>query len=134
MRDHASEAAALRLRRPAEDGKDRLAAGGALFGAFMSSVCCILPLGLFLLGVGGTWIGTLTSLAPYQPFFLVPTVVILAYGYWRVYGRPAGRCEGDAACARPLPRRMVVLSLWLSTVLVAAAAAFPWLAPLLLGL
>ncbi len=134
MRDEASGTAAIETASSGLDGKERLAAGGALLGAFMSSVCCILPLGLFMLGVGGSWIGTLTSLAPYQPFFLIPTLGILAYGYWRVYGRPASACAVDGACARPLPRRLVVLSLWVSTALVAAAAAFPWFAPLLLGL
>ncbi len=124
-----------RTARPGAGGerRERLAAGGALLGAGLSSACCILPLGLFMLGVGGSWIGTLTSLAPYQPFFLIPTLGILAYGYWRVYGRPASVCAADGACARPLPRRLVELSLWVSTALVAAAAAFPWLAPFLLG-
>ncbi len=133
MGEQVSSRAGVGLRRPAEGIRERFAAGGALFGAVMSSACCILPPGLFMLGIGGTWIGTLTSLAPYEPFFLIPTLGVLAYGYWRVYGAPARACAAGT-CARPLPRRLVEGSLWLSTVLVAAAAAFPWLAPVLLGL
>ena len=35
-------------------------------------------------------------------------------------------------CARPVAGRITKTALWLSTVLVAAAAAFPYVAPLLL--
>jgi len=34
---------------------------------------------------------------------------------------------------RPLPGRIVKLALWLATALVAAAIAFPYIAPMLLG-
>src|SRR5215472_16544699 len=43
---------------------------GGLMGAVAASSCCILPLLLFSLGVSGAWIGNLTRLAPYQPYFI----------------------------------------------------------------
>ncbi len=108
--------------------REKLTAVGALFGAVLSSSCCLVPLLLISLGVGGSWIGTLTSLAPYQPFFLIPTLAILAYGFWHVYGRSSAACgEGDA-CARPLPRRFMEFALWLATLLVVAAILLPRLA------
>lgn len=51
---------------PALDNEGRkpwIAAGGIL-GAIAASSCCILPLVLFSLGIGGAWIGNLTALAP----------------------------------------------------------------------
>ena len=39
----------------------------------------------------------------------------------------------DAACARPIPSRLVQIALWFATVLVAAAFAFDYVAPLLLS-
>jgi mercuric ion transport protein len=109
-----------------------IAAGGIL-GAVASSSCCIVPLVLFSLGIGGAWIGNLTALAPYQPVFLALTIGLLGYGYWLVYRRPRVACAGDAVCARPLSDRIVKLSLWIATVLVGAAIAFPYVAPALLG-
>src|SRR5260221_519642 len=43
-----------------------IAAGGRL-GAVAASSCCILPLGLFGLGISAAWFGNFTSLAAYQP-------------------------------------------------------------------
>ena len=49
-------------------------AAGGLVGALAASSCCILPFVLFGLGVSGAWIGNLTRLAPYQPFFIAATI------------------------------------------------------------
>jgi mercuric ion transport protein len=109
-----------------------LAAGGML-GAFASMSCCIVPLVLFSLGLGGAWIGNLTALAPYQPIFVAITLGFLGAGFWLVYLRSKRACAEGEACARPLPGRIVKTSLWLATGLVAAALAFPYVAPALLG-
>ena len=109
-----------------------LVATGGILAAIAASACCIVPLALFSLGVTGAWIGTLTSLAPYQPIFIAITVGLLGYGYYLVYHKPKAACHGEAACARPLPNRLVKFGLWSATLLVLAAAAFPYVAPLFL--
>src|SRR5215471_14731241 len=48
----------------------RLLASCGVLGALAASSCCLVPLVLFGIGVGGAWIGYLTRLAPYQPYFL----------------------------------------------------------------
>jgi mercuric ion transport protein len=116
-----------------ELGRQRALAVGGMVGALAASTCCIVPLVLFSLGVSGAWIGTLTALAPYQPLFVAATVAILGYGFYRVYGRPSDACADDSACARPLPNRFVKLGLWTAAVLVTAAFAFNYIAPLMLG-
>jgi mercuric ion transport protein len=103
-------------------------AAGGLLGALAASSCCILPLAMFGLGVSGAWIGNFTQLAPYQPYFIAPTLAFLAYGYWLVYGRRA--CADGNACARPLPNRIVKASLVVATLLVVAALALDFIAPL----
>lgn len=110
-----------------------LAAAGGLLGALAASSCCILPLALFSLGAGGAWIGKLTALAPYQPVFVAITLGLLGYGYWQVYRKPAVACADGEACAQPLPSQLVKAGLWTATALVAAALAFPYVAPTLLG-
>jgi mercuric ion transport protein len=112
--------------------RTRLIAAGGILGALAASSCCILPLVLFSLGISGAWIANLTALAPYKPYFAAATLGLLGYGYYLVYVRPKQACA-DGSCARPLPNRLVKFSLWLATVLVVAALAFDYVAPLLLA-
>ncbi|CCV06249.1 Mercuric transport protein MerT [Mesorhizobium metallidurans STM 2683] len=113
-------------------GRQRLVALGGILGAFAASSCCIIPLVLFSLGIGGAWIGNLTALAPYKPLFVAGTAGLLGYGFYLVYWKPRRACADGAACARPIPSRLVRLALWIATVLVIAAFAFDYVAPLLL--
>jgi mercuric ion transport protein len=115
-----------------EVGRQRLVAVGGILGALAASSCCIVPLILFSLGIGGAWVGNLTALAPYKPLFVTATAGLLGYGFYLVYRKPRQACAEDAACARPIPSRFVQLALWIATVLVAAAFAFDYVAPLLL--
>lgn len=102
-------------------------------GAIAASSCCVMPLALFALGVSGAWIGHLAALAPYQPIFVGITLGFLGYGYILVYRKPKAVCAVDERCARPHRDRTVRIVLWSATVSVAAAMAFPYYAPLLLG-
>jgi mercuric ion transport protein len=106
-----------------------LIAAGGILGALAASSCCILPLALFSLGISGAWIANLTALAPYQPYFTAGTLALLGYGFYLVYFKPKQVCA-DGSCARPLPSRFVKSSLWIATVLIAAAMAFNSVAPL----
>jgi mercuric ion transport protein len=110
----------------------KLVAAGGILGAVAASSCCIAPLVLFSLGISGAWIGNLTALAPYQPYFIAATLACLGYGYWLVCRPGKVECAEGAACARPLPNHIVKASLILATVLVAGALGFDLLAPLIL--
>ena len=113
-------------------GRAGLAAAGGMLGALASMSCCILPVALFTLGISGAWIGNLTALAPYQPIFFAATAGFLGVGYYLVYRQPKVACA-DGTCVRPLPNRSVKAMLWTATVLVLAAVAFDYFAPVLLG-
>ena len=113
-------------------GRAGLAAAAGMLGALASMSCCILPVALFTLGISGAWIGNLTALAPYQPIFFAATAGFLGVGYYLVYRQPKVACP-DGTCVRPLPNRSVKAMLWTATVLVMAAVAFDYLAPMLLG-
>lgn len=116
-----------------EAGRQRFVAIGGILGALAASSCCIIPLVLFSLGIGGAWIGNLTALAPYKPFFVAGTTGVLGYGFYLVYWKPRRACADEAACTRPVSSRLVQIALWTATVLVAAAFAFDYVAPLLLS-
>jgi mercuric ion transport protein len=106
---------------------------GGILGAAAASSCCVIPLILFSVGIGGAWIGNLTALAPYKPFFVAATAGLLGYGFYLVYWKPRRACADGAVCARAIPGRLVQFLLWIATVLVIAAFAFDYVAPLLLG-
>jgi mercuric ion transport protein len=123
----------LPISEQGEAGRQRLFAVGGILGALAASSCCIVPLILFSLGIGGAWIGNLTALAPYKPLFVAGTAGLLGYGFYLVHWKPQRACAEDTACARPIPNRLVRLALWIATALVIAAFAFDYVAPLLLG-
>ena len=127
-----SAATVLATSEWSEAGRQRLVAVGGVLGALAASSCCIVPLILFSLGVGGAWIGHLTALAPYKPVFVAGTAGVLGYGFFLVYWKPPRACADGTACARPIPSRIVQIALWVATVLVIAAFAFDYVAPLLL--
>lgn len=108
--------------------KGLLAAGG-LLGAVLASSCCIVPLLLVALGIGGAWMGNLTALAPYKPYFVVATLVILGLGYWQVYFKPKPVCELDRYCASPTSGRVTQVALWLASVWVLLAITINYWAP-----
>ena len=118
-----------------EETKKRVFASGSVLGALAVSLCCVLPLALFSLGLSGAWLGTLTALYPYKWYFFVPAAGFIAGGFYMVYRKPkASECATGAACAAPGFDRVNKVVLWSSTVLVVAAMAFPYAAPALLGL
>jgi len=107
----------------------KLLAAGGILGALAASSCCIVPLVLFGLGISGARIGTLTQLAPYQPYFIAGTVACLGGGYWLVYrARQVAGADGEV-CA-PLPNRIVKTGLVVATILVISELAMDYLAPL----
>ncbi len=116
---------------PDETTKTRLIAAGGILAAIAASTCCVVPLVLFSLGISGAWIGNLTALTPYKPFFITITLGFLGYGYYLVYRKPKVACAEGEACARPLPNRIVKGALWFATVLVLIAFAWPLIIPVI---
>jgi mercuric ion transport protein len=128
---HAAAMMINREHRVAEMQRGQwLTAAGGLVAALAASSCCILPLVLFGVGVSGAWIGNLTRLAPYQPYFVAATIACLGYGYWLVYRSSKLACSDREACARPLPNLFVKAGLIAATVLVIAALGVDFLSSL----
>ena len=116
-----------------EAGKKRLMATGSILGAFAATSCCIAPLVLFSLGISGAWIGNLTAMYPYKPIFITVTLAFLGGGFYMAYRKPKVACAPGSYCATPTSGRVLKVSLWGATLLVAAALAFPYIAPYLLN-
>ena len=99
-----------------------IAAGLAAVGA---SLCCIGPLVLIALGIGGTWVSYLTALEPYRPVFVAVTLVFLFLAFRKLYINPR-QCAPNDACAIPTVLRNQRIIFWLVTVLLVALLTFPY--------
>ena len=79
-------------------GRPRLLETGAVGSAIGASVCCLGPLLVAVLGLGG---GALfVKFAPYRPLFASMTVLFLGGAFYLAYRRsPSEECEPGSACA-----------------------------------
>ena len=111
----------------APPGRLALLTGGV--AAVLASTCCLGPLVLILLGFSGAWIGNLTALERYRPYFIGVALVAL-YLAWRLIWRPVAACLPGEVCAIPQVRKSYQLVFGLVALLVLVALAFPYTAPL----
>lgn len=103
----------------------KLLSAGAVASAIAASICCIGPLALALLGLGGG--ALLLKSAPYRPYLLVATALFLGAAFHLTYRRPPPEeCAPGSACAQPASRKAQKIVLWIVTVIVVLAAAFPY--------
>jgi mercuric ion transport protein len=100
-----------------------------VLAAIGASVCCVGPLVLLALGIGGTWVGSLTRFEPYRPIFIALTLLFLGLAFRRLYLIPQV-CEPGTPCADPRTLRRQRFVFWVVTILVIGLLAVPWLAPL----
>lgn len=109
----------------------------AVFAAIAASACCILPLILGAASAGTIGLGA--TLAPYRPYLMGLTLLLLGAGFWFTY-RPA-KASGDTAdccaatkadcCSTAKALRMKQLSkavLWAVAVFTLGTMAYPWIA------
>lgn len=130
MREMRTGAETYEIAEQAGDKKRRWYATGGLIGAVLASSCCIGPLILLTLGVSGAWIGNLTALEPYKPYFAAVALVFIGLGFHQVYVKPKKACTDDSYCARPQSSIITQSALWIGTALVILALTINWWAPL----
>ncbi len=97
-----------------------------------ASACCVGPLMLVSVGLGGAWVSYLTALTPYRWVFIGIAVVALAFAWKRIY-RPDAQFEPGQVCGVTKTRRAYKLAFWIVTAFVAVAAASPYGVELFLG-
>jgi mercuric ion transport protein len=112
---------------------------GGVAAAFLGSLCCVGPLLFVTLGIGA---GLASTFEPLRPVFGMLMLVVLAVGFWAVYGRrtallpraAVGRsetvaadaaCAPASACAAPARRGRDVAILWSATVVAIVLWTFP---------
>lgn len=108
-------------------------AGASVLGSVLASACCIVPLALFSLGIGGAWMTNLTALAPYKPIFIVLAAGLILSGFISMRRRRRRACDINGYCASTLSTRITSAALWFSTLLVIAVLLWPYLLPIIMG-
>lgn len=108
-------------------GKGMLMTGG--LSAVLASTCCLGPLALVSLGVGGAWIGNLRLLEPYRPLFIGVALVALFFAFRAIFLKPAAACAPGEFCAVPRVRTLYKALFGGVAALVAVALAYPYVLP-----
>jgi mercuric ion transport protein len=113
-------------------GKVKLATAGAVLASLgICAACCLLPAVLIGLGVAGSFVGVLDSLARYKWIFIAITAGLLGYGFYTVYWKPRKTCAAGASCETCGSVRSVRIALWVGTALAISGIVYgyvePWL-------
>lgn len=105
--------------------KDKSLTFASILAAGVASLCCIGPLAAVGLGLGS--FGAATLFEDLRPYLLGLTALLLAGAFYLSYRKtPAAECADGSCAVSPEKKRKQRALLWLSTVAVAALAAFPY--------
>ncbi|MBX9696456.1 MAG: mercury transporter MerT [Alphaproteobacteria bacterium] len=101
--------------------------------AIASTLCCIAPLILFSLGISGAWLSNLTAMEPYKPYFLTFAILLITFGFWKVYRKPKpSDCKQGTFCAMPSSDRINKIMLWFALIIIGLVLLYTYVAPIIL--
>ncbi len=101
---------------------------GAVLAAIGASVCCVGPLLLVSLGIGGAWMSALTSMETFRPYFIILTLIFIGLGYRKLFFVPVS-CKENESCASPEVKHKQRMIFWIGSALILLLLTFPWYAP-----
>ena len=104
--------------------KENISKIGVVSGAFLASLCCIGPIVLAALGLGG--VGFIVGLEAYRPYFIGFTATALGLAFYFTYRKKEVECE-DGTCKVETGSKNSKLILWSITALAAFFIAFPYI-------
>lgn len=124
------QSAAARAGGGADAGKSgsaKVPLTGGVIAGLAASACCIGPLVLVALGVGGAAAGLIAFVAPLRPVLIGLALLFLGFAAYRLFYLPKV-CAPGTACADPRTLRNQRLLFIGTVIVVAALVAFPWYA------
>lgn len=111
-----------------QPGEVRRAAGLPLLGGVLAgiagSACCVGPLALVSIGVGGAWVANLTALQPWSPVFVALAVAAFGFAAYKLFYVPKV-CAPGTPCADPRTLRSQRIVFAITVPLIAAMLSFP---------
>ncbi|HEX4329592.1 MAG TPA: mercuric transporter MerT family protein [Burkholderiales bacterium] len=101
---------------------------GGVVAAILASICCVGPLLLVTLGIGGTWIAQLAEFEAVRPLFIGLTLLFLGLAFRRLYFAPK-TCVPGTICSDPRTMKRQRTVFWVVSTLLAGLISIPWVAP-----
>lgn len=96
---------------------------GAL-AALGATACCLGPLLLVTLGIGGVWLSALSALEPFRPIFIGVAALFFGVAFHRLYIVPR-RCAPGDMCAVSATLVRQKIAFWILLIIAAAMLLFP---------
>lgn len=94
-----------------------------------ASLCCVAPLVLLSLGLGGAWVATLIAFEPVRPVFIGLALLFIGLTFRKLY-LTTQVCDSGKTCANNEMLRKQRIIFWGVTLPLLGLLAFPWFAPL----
>lgn len=120
--------AAVHAGGDADAGKSGSASApltGGVIAGLAASICCIGPLVLVALGLGGAAAGLVEFFTPLRPIFIGLALLSQSFAAYRLFFVPR-TCTPGTPCADPRTLRNQRLLFVGIAIVVAALVAFPW--------
>lgn len=96
---------------------------GAL-AALGATACCLGPLLMVTLGIGGVWVSGLRALEPFRSVFIGVGVLFFGMAFHRLYVVPQ-RCAPGETCAVPATPVRQKIVFWILLTIAATMLLFP---------
>jgi mercuric ion transport protein len=119
----------LRQVRQESSPNAKMALAGGVLAGIGASACCVGPLLLLSVGIGGAWIGRLTALEPYRPVFIALTILFLGLAFWKLYLVPQS-CTLEDNCVADRTRNVQRILFWILAPITLGLVASPWILPI----
>lgn len=103
-------------------------------GAVAASSCCVIPLALGALGAGAGIFSGLEAIAAWRTPMLAVSALAVATAWWSWWRKREAVCMTGSACATPRRSRTTLALLSVASVIMAIAAGWNYLEPVLLRL
>lgn len=92
--------------------------------AIAASACCVLPAVLGVASAGTLGLGA--ALAPFRPYLMGLTILLLGTGFYFTYRPAKVACDADGRCSIPKPAsRFGKAMLWAVTLFTVSTMAYP---------
>lgn len=106
--------------------KSNSALAAGIAAGIGASLCCVVPLLFVAVGLGGSWLSTLTALEPYRPIFVLLALAAMGYAYWQIFHREPACAEGEP-CATPATQRRRKILFGVAVAMVALFLLSPYI-------
>ena len=103
----------------------------SVLAAIVASACCVGPLVLLTMGIGGARVANLAALGPLRPWFIAATVLCLGLAFLRLCLRRRV-CGPGTGCGEPIVLKRQRLIFWAVALAILPLLSVPWLAPFFL--